>query len=315
MDHIISLNTYNKSDLQAINRCRVYLQVVPPSRHANNKYAFHHATSHIPSHNIFPAIVTRFQSSIVHLDSILPNDISPLPVSPHNNHCTLFFIQIQTDPRKEANMTTYLQNHTAIAVTDASFSPYSGIGVSSFIISNTELNNCVTGSHGVPPGSNPMDSYRAELYGIFTIMKYLSYLCHKHAITDGEVLIACDNKASLEHALVMIIAHLYLIAVLIYYGQFTILSAHCPLPFAINMCVYIKTTLVDPYHYSKLSIVLLINRPALIVPSLKPHINIITPPSIVWTIGFVSSIIKSLLKILPPTSPSPILVHLAHTLR
>ena len=201
MDHIISLNTYNKSDLQAINRCRVYLQVVPPSRHANNKYAFHHATSHIPSHNISPAIVTRFQSSIVHLDSILPNDISPLPVSPHNNHCTLFFIQIQTDPRKEANMTTYLQNHTAIAVTDASFSPYSGIGASSFIISNTELNNCVTGSHGVPPGSNQMDSYRAELYGIFTIMKYLSYLCHKHAITDGEVLIACDNKASLEHAL------------------------------------------------------------------------------------------------------------------
>ena len=46
-----------------------------------------------------------------------------------------------------------------------------------------------------------MDSYRAELYGIFTIIKYLSYICQKYTITGGKIIIACDNKASLEHAL------------------------------------------------------------------------------------------------------------------
>ena len=32
-------------------------------------------------------------------------------------------------------------------------------------------------------------------------MKYLEYLCKKYDITEGYIVLACDNKASLEHAL------------------------------------------------------------------------------------------------------------------
>ena len=46
-----------------------------------------------------------------------------------------------------------------------------------------------------------MDSYRAELYGIFSIICTLARLNLIHDIKDGSKTIACDNKASLENAL------------------------------------------------------------------------------------------------------------------
>jgi len=45
-----------------------------------------------------------------------------------------------------------------------------------------------------------MDSYRAELYGIFCILLTISRFVKTHYIQNGKITIACDNKAILEHA-------------------------------------------------------------------------------------------------------------------
>ena len=93
-----------------------------------------------------------------------------------------------------------IEEGTAIAVTDASVSPYTGVGASSFVITTPDLQTSSSGSHGVPKGSAPMDSYRAELYGIFSIMMTLQHLVTTHDIQKGSVLVACDNKAALNNA-------------------------------------------------------------------------------------------------------------------
>ena len=45
-----------------------------------------------------------------------------------------------------------------VAVTDASVSPLTKIGASSFVITSSNLKTSYSGAHGVPHGSAPMDS-------------------------------------------------------------------------------------------------------------------------------------------------------------
>jgi len=45
-----------------------------------------------------------------------------------------------------------------------------------------------------------MDSYRAQLYGIFCTLLTISRLINTHNIQARKIVITCNNKASLEHA-------------------------------------------------------------------------------------------------------------------
>ena len=64
-----------------------------------------------------------------------------------------------------------------------------------------DLHCSYTGSHIGPQDSERMDSCRAELYGIFSVLCMLKQLVKEHLIDHGSITIACDNKASLENAL------------------------------------------------------------------------------------------------------------------
>ena len=108
-----------------------------------------------------------------------------------------------TFPDNIEPLISQIKNGNAVAVTDASLSPYTGIGASSFTITTTDLQISCCGSHGVPEGSSPIDSYCAELYGIYGIygiMICLQYLVTKHDIQHGSIIIACDNKASINNS-------------------------------------------------------------------------------------------------------------------
>ena len=69
------------------------------------------------------------------------------------------------------------------------------------MITANDLQYACAGSHGVAQGSERMASYRADLYGLFSIICTLARLNLIHDIKDGSIMIACDNKASLENAL------------------------------------------------------------------------------------------------------------------
>ena len=76
----------------------------------------------------------------------------------------------------------------AIAVTDTSVLPYSVIGASSFIINNKSLTSSVTGSHIVPPGSNPMYLYQLVIIWqnvaeVSNILRYFFAGGEKKALT------------------------------------------------------------------------------------------------------------------------------------
>ena len=171
------------------------------SRRRNNTghlYTLHSSTFILPP-KTSPALVNRLQPKIVLLEHIITTVNDYQQIEEVDKHIKLFFDQVSF-PNDPSNLIQHIELGTAIAVTDASVSPDTGIGASSFIITTPDLQCACTGSHGVPKGSQIMDSYRAELYGIFSTLLALSRFIKIHNIHSGSITIACDNKASLEHA-------------------------------------------------------------------------------------------------------------------
>ena len=148
------------------------------------------------------AIVNRSNPFSPRLESILPEESIILHTSADlQKETNIFMEQITFPSQKIEILISDIINGKAVAVTDASVSPISKVGASSFVITSSNLQISCNGAHGVPQGSAPMDSYRAEIYGIYGILVCLQQLSQKYQIKKGEVLIACDNKAGLHNAL------------------------------------------------------------------------------------------------------------------
>ena len=148
------------------------------------------------------AIVNRNNLSKPILETSYPSQITYMNMEQEQLHHEIdkFFKQV-TPPTSSTKLIKDIINGDAIAVTDASVSPYTGVGASSFVITSLDLQTSYSGSHGVPKGSEKMDSYRAELYGIFSILLTLHDIINEYNITSGMITIACDNKASLNNSL------------------------------------------------------------------------------------------------------------------
>ena len=181
-----SYNVYKKSHTKTRNK---------------NAYEFEYSTSILPN-DCQQTIVNRTIPSRPILESIIPNneyiDEIEQDIQYHTN---IFMNQIRLPPENIEDLIQNIINKTAIAVTDASVSPYTSVGASSFVITSADLQTSCNGCHRVPQGSAPMDSYRAEMYGIYAILVCLQCLVQQHKITEGGILIACDNKASLINSL------------------------------------------------------------------------------------------------------------------
>jgi len=117
-----------------------------------------------------------------------------------DEHISNFFNQISY-PDDATALIDQIESGKVLAVTDASVMPETNTGASSFVITTIDLHCVCASTYGVPHGSERMDSYRAVLYGIFSILCTLKQLVKEHHIDHGSITIACDNKASLENAL------------------------------------------------------------------------------------------------------------------
>ena len=116
---------------------------------------------------------------------------------PIYEHINTFFNQVKFRNNINSLLQQILKGN-AIAVSDALVIPEKA---SSFVITTNGLQCACTGSNGVPQGPERMDSYRAELNGIFSIICALARLNLIHDIKDGSITVACDNKVSHENAL------------------------------------------------------------------------------------------------------------------
>ena len=168
-------------------------------RHTADSYKYFKSTSTLPTGTI-PAIVNRIQPNNIVLESTIQDTDEDIYPSEAYAHMELFFKQINF-PQDSRNLKKHIQEGTAVAVTDASVSKQTLVAASSFIITTPELNDACVGSHGVPTGSSEMESYRAELYGVFSIVMTLTSIVRKYNITEGSITLACDNKASLFNSI------------------------------------------------------------------------------------------------------------------
>ena len=138
-----------------------------------------------------------------------------LTIQPISSHSTTFVhdkictshptlhsvLRFSSFPGNGRAVATSIKNGTAIAVTDASI--YSStIGTAAWVIQCPASGSRCLGRVRVPIGSSDMNSYRAEIFGIYSILLATKELCSFYSISSGRMIIACDNDDGLLHSLI-----------------------------------------------------------------------------------------------------------------
>ena len=165
------------------------------SRHGKF-YTYKNRCMRMPMERI-QAFVTEISNKKVSLDSVVKPRKQP------NVECEekKRFYKYIVGSKNEQDIVEAIRNKYAVAVCDSSVLREMNIGTASWILMGKGIKNAVTGDHGVPNGSNTIDPYRGELYGIYAVLKYVKDFTEKHEIQSGGITIACDNDASLQHAI------------------------------------------------------------------------------------------------------------------
>jgi len=179
----------------------IYVPTISSITRHRTRFSPDNSTCRIPKHRSYSAIVNRGNPKSVFIESIIKYSNNKNTSTVSDQHTKRFLNQVKC-PHNSHLLANQILDGTAVAVTGASVCKHSHIGPSSYIICTNDLQSVVLGDHGVPPGSSPMDSYRAEIYGIYAILFTLTELCIRHNIKSGSIIIACDNKAGLQNSLV-----------------------------------------------------------------------------------------------------------------
>ncbi len=93
------------------------------------------------------------------------------------------------------------QAGSALAICDGSYMPwrYPQLAAAAWIIHSSTPYSAVchgvTQVHGQPTDVN---SYRAELQGMLSLLTAINHICMLHQLSNGSLLIGCDNKGVLR---------------------------------------------------------------------------------------------------------------------
>ena len=83
-------------------------------------------------------------------------------------------------------------------VSDGSFDPNTKMGTCAYRIENCDRRTLAQGVCKVPGDCDDVNSYRAELTGIFLMMVIVEMTCTHFEITEGLMTLACDSKSGLD---------------------------------------------------------------------------------------------------------------------
>jgi len=160
----------------------------------NRKFCYPSVVSSKPL-DAEPAIVSDEQQHRPVLESLVPNLVIDHKSDSYEKQlfysCVNMFTQGET-------MAQVIREGNAIAVCDASVK--NNTGAASWVITDVTETVQINGDHGVPPSFSTMDSYRAELYGIYSILQVLSDLEKDYGIQQGSIHIVCDNINALNNS-------------------------------------------------------------------------------------------------------------------
>ena len=159
-----------------------------------DNYAVYEAQFHCDSipQDCSSAEVEYITSTRVRVSGIITIQLGPTPITQFRNNKFLTstpslhsILRFSTFPDNGAMVVSAIRNGTAVAVTDASI--YSeNIAAAAWVIQCTRTGQRCEGRVRALPGSSKMNSYRAEVFGIYTILIAVKQLCLLHNIHDGK---------------------------------------------------------------------------------------------------------------------------------
>ena len=103
-------------------------------------------------------------------------------------------------PQDEIMVALVMKNNQAIAVTDASVF-HDSTASTAWVIQCMQTHHRCEGRVKIPYLFGKMNSYRAESYGIYTILIAAQQLCQIHDIRSGSLTVACDNDNALKYSI------------------------------------------------------------------------------------------------------------------
>lgn len=98
-------------------------------------------------------------------------------------------------PTSLHNLITSICNHTTASLTDGSYK--CGFGTAGFLSRSTLHSEDDFILAHQTPGTDTIDPYRAELGGLYGILRTAEQLCQSYAITNGSITIVCDYDSAL----------------------------------------------------------------------------------------------------------------------
>ena len=117
----------------------------------------------------------------------------------HENKDGISWLNIQPFSKgAQSSIKRAIENNTAIAVSDGSYSEILGLGTASWIISTQNKEHLLTAGALAPGGKSIQSSYRSEILGLLGILEALHHFCLKWKITEGSCVIMCDGISALE---------------------------------------------------------------------------------------------------------------------
>ena len=72
------------------------------------------------------------------------------------------------------------------------------LGTSAFVVQGESPAHQVLGYNRVPGPLSEGDSTRCELAGLYAIVTLVNALCSLHSVSQGSIVIACDNTGALK---------------------------------------------------------------------------------------------------------------------
>jgi len=158
---------------------------------------------------------------LFHLDGIavtLPPDLHLARLEARTDSTITLSGSSQRDPQASASMLPWPLQHghfdqtillaqamahgTAIAISDGSYMPsrYPSLAAAAWVIHSgatpAAVSYGVTQVHGQP---SMVNSYRAELQGMYSLILAINHICSLHQLTAGCLLVGCDNQGVIHH--------------------------------------------------------------------------------------------------------------------
>lgn len=167
----------------------MYTRLPQTHRTRQERFQFSHI-SHRRLISSTPTVLNRLTPWLVRHTGTALHDITPTIVPQP------WWYNTTKVPEDMNDILQAIQSGTAEAICDGSFKE--GLGTAAIVIlPNIASNDPLVIQIQTPGPANTMNSYRAELSGIYTIIQTVNRLCDQAHITYGKVKIGCDCSAGL----------------------------------------------------------------------------------------------------------------------